>query len=170
MSLLKLIQNRYSVRSYSTKEIEKEKLDYILECARLAPSACNLQPWHFYIVKDVMAKAAVLKSYDREWMVDAPIYIVVSKNNAETWKRKDGKDSGDIDAAIVAEHICLAAADCDLGTCWVCNFDLKILTEALNIPQEEEAIAIFPLGYPREEKEEKLVKKRKSIEEITRWI
>lgn len=170
MSLLKLIQERYSVRNYSTKEVEREKLEYILECARLAPSACNFQPWRFYIIQDANVQSEVLRSYDRAWMYDAPIYIVVTKNTEESWKRKDGKDSGDIDAAIVAEHICLAAADCGLGTCWVCNFDLGILMKALNIPSEEEAIALFPIGYEAEDKNVKPAKKRKTLDEITRWI
>ncbi len=60
MSLLKLIQERYSVRNYSTKEVETEKLEYILECARLAPSACNFQPWRFYIIQDPNVKSEVL--------------------------------------------------------------------------------------------------------------
>ena len=170
MSLLKLVQERYSVRNYSAREVEIEKLNYILECARLAPSACNFQPWRFYVVRDDNVKAEVLKSYDRVWMRNAPVYIVVTKNTEESWKRKDGKDSGDIDAAIVAEHICLAVADCGLGTCWVCNFDLKLLIEALNIPSQEEAIALFPIGYEAEKTEQQPTRKRKTLEEITRWI
>lgn len=170
MSLLKLIQERYSVRNYLNKEVEKEKLDYILECARLAPSACNFQPWRFYVIQNTDAKAEVLKSYDRAWMVNPPVYIVVTKNADEAWERKDGKSSGDIDAAIVAEHICLAAADCGLGTCWVCNFDLQILSSALNLPRNEEAIALFPIGYAADKEGNRPEKKRKTIDEITRWI
>lgn len=170
MNLLELIQNRYSVRNYLSKDVEDEKLHYILECARLVPSACNLQPWCFYVVRDESAKEALQKSYDREWFREAPLYIVVCKNTEQSWKRRDGRDFGDLDAAIVAEHICLATADIGLGTCWVCNFDLSVLTKALDIPKEQEAIAIFSVGYINEEKSQVPEKKRKSLDEITKWI
>ena len=170
MNLLELIQSRYSVRSYLSKDVEDEKLHYILECARLAPSACNLQPWYFYVVRDESTKEELQKSYDREWFREAPLYIVVCKDSEQSWKRRDGRDFGDVDAAIVAEHICLATADIGLGTCWVCNFDLSILTKALGIPKEQEAIAIFSVGYINEEKSRLPEKKRKSLDEITKWI
>lgn len=170
MTLLELIQNRYSVRAYLPDAVEDEKLNYILECARLAPSACNFQPWRFYVVKSDEAKKIVRKSYDRTWLDNVPLYIVVTKNNTESWKRNDGKDSGDIDAAIVAEHICLAATEQNLGTCWICNFHLSILSQGLNIPQDEEAIAIFPIGYEHKGKIPVPLKKRKSIDDVTRWI
>lgn len=170
MKLLKLIQKRYSVRNYLPQNVEDEKLNYILECTRLAPSACNYQPWFFYVIKDKMTKEAVIESYDRPWMKEAPVLIVVCKDSDISWKRTDGKDSGDIDAAIVAEHICLAAEDIGLGTCWVCNFNLECLTKALNIPQNMEAIAIFPIGYVDTEKSKVPAKKRKELDEITKWI
>jgi len=170
MNLLDLIQNRYSVRNYLSKEVEDEKIHYILECARLAPSAVNYQPWYFYIVRDEDVKEKVQKSYERAWFKEASLYIVVCKDSQQSWKRKDGKDFGDVDAAIVAEHICLATAEIGLGTCWVCNFDLSVLTEALDIPQEQEAIAIFSIGYIDEQKSQIPEKKRKSLDEITKWI
>lgn len=171
MTLKELLEKRYSVRAYLTKDVEPEKLDYILECARLAPSACNLQPWYFYVVKDSEARAGVRKAYDRQWMADAPVYIIVCKDSSQSWKRSsDGKDSGDIDAAIVSEHICLAAAELGLGTCWVCNFNLPLLTEVLHIASEQEAIAIFPIGYVDEAKSQIPEKKRKALSEIVRCI
>ena len=170
MKLLKLIQKRYSVRNYLPQPVEDEKLNYILECARLAPSACNLQPWFFYVVKDEKTKQAIIESYDRLWIKNAPVLLVVCKDSEASWKRADGKDSGDIDAAIVAEHICLAAAEQGLGTCWICNFKQEILSEALELPVHVEPIAIFPIGYIDKKTSKLPEKKRKTLSEIVRWI
>lgn len=171
MQLRKLIQNRYSVRAYLPNPVEREKIDYILECARLSPSACNLQPWKFYIITDPGLKQKVEESYNRDWFKSAPVYIIVCKDTAASWKRTatDGKDFSDVDAAIAAEHICLAAADIGLGTCWICNFNPDILKEALELPAHMEAIAIFPIGYIDEEKSKQPTKVRKQLHDITEW-
>ncbi|NDV94419.1 nitroreductase [Dysgonomonas sp. 521] len=171
MQLKGLIEGRYSVRAYSAQPVEPEKINYILDCARLAPSACNFQPWKFYVVTSEDIKAKVQQSYDREWFKTAPVHIVVCKDSSTSWKRKntDNKDFGDVDAAIAAEHICLAAAEIGLGTCWVCNFNPDILREALDIPAHQEAIAIFPLGYIDNEKSIRPEKNRKPLADITEW-
>lgn len=172
MKLKELIESRYSVRAYLPNPVEDEKVNYILECARLAPSACNFQPWKFYIVtsKDVVSK--IQESYNREWFKTAPMHIVVCKDTSASWKRAntDNKDFGDVDAAIAAEHICLAATEVGLGTCWVCNFDPALLNDALRLPDDFEAIAIFPLGYVDIDKSQLTNKKRKLLSEITEWI
>lgn len=171
MELKKLIENRYSVRAYLSRKVEREKVEYILDCARLAPSACNYQPWCFYVITDETLKEKVREAYNREWFKTAPMYIVVCKDSSQSWKRSatDGKDFGDVDAAIAGEHICLAAHSAGLGTCWVCNFDSEVLTEVLNIQGEKEPIAIFPLGYIDAENSKKPEQKRKSLAEITEW-
>lgn len=171
MELKKLIENRYSVRNYLSRPVEKEKIEYILECAHLAPSACNLQPWRFFVVANDKERFAVQETYNREWFKNAPIYIVVVKDATESWKRpSDGKDSGDIDAAIAAEHICLAAHEIGLGTCWVCNFDNIRLSEILGCTEGEEPIAIFPLGYIKDLDNKVSEKKRKTLDEIVTWL
>lgn len=172
MDLKKLSQERYSVRAYLPEEVEKEKLDYILECARLAPSACNYQPWFFYIVTSPEKKADLQASYNREWFKTAPMYIVVCSDHDQSWRRStyDGKDAADIDASIVSEHICLAATSVGLGTCWVCNFDPAQLRTLLDLPSNQEPIAIFPIGYVDEQKSKAPEKKRKDISEITTWL
>lgn len=171
MQLKKLIESRYSVRAYLSRPVEKEKINYILECARLAPSACNFQPWRFYVITDQQIKMKVQESYNREWFKAAPVNIIVCKDTSVSWKRKeDGKDYADIDAAIAAEHICLAAADAGLGTCWVCNYDPQVLDKALALPAGVETIAIFSLGYIDGENSRWAEKKRKPLDEITEWI
>jgi len=171
MDLKELIANRYSVRAYLSTDVEKEKLEYILDCARLAPSASNKQPWFFYVVTTPEEKQKVWEAYPREWLTNIPVYIVVCKDNVEVWRRNfDGKDSGDIDASIAGEHICLAAAQLGLGACWICNFDPDKLTYALDLPSCREPVAIFSIGYIDAEKSKMPDKKRKSLIEITKWI
>lgn len=172
MNLRELCEARYSVRAYLPQLVEKDKIEYILECARLAPSACNLQPWRFYVITDETVKSHIQEAYDRDWFRTAPAYIVVCKDSSQAWKRSnsDGKDFGDVDAAIAAEHICLAASEVGLGTCWVCNFKPDILGQVFSLPASEEAIAIFPLGYIDTEKSKVSEKKRKSLTDITKWI
>jgi len=171
MDLKELIANRYSVRAYLSKDVEADKLEYILECARLAPSASNKQPWFFYIAASPGAKQKVWESYPKDWLVNIPVYIVVCKNVDEAWVRSfDGMNSGDVDASITAEHICLAAADLELGSCWICHFDPDKLTKALDLPANRQPVAIFPIGYIDTEKSKNPHKKRKSISEISKWI
>ena len=149
MQIMDLIQKRSSIRNYADKRVEPEKLDYLLEAARLAPSACNFQPWHFVVIQSPEAKANIQSCYAREWFKSAPLYILVCSDHNQSWKRSfDNKDHADLDAAIAAEHICLVAAEQGLGTCWVCHFDAKRCAELFNLPAGVEAVAILPVGYP----------------------
>ena len=149
MDLKSILETRFSARSYQSKEVEKEKLDYILECARLSPSACNLQPWKFIIAKSADAKQKVIESYQRDWFSEAYCYIVVCGNHNEAWKRSDGKISTDIDISIAATNICLAVAELGLATCWIGNFKMEILSKNFNLPTYIEPVAIFPITYPK---------------------
>lgn len=163
-----LIQKRCSIRDYSDKPIEQEKLDYIIEAARLAPSACNLQPWRILIIQSDEGKEKIQMCYGRDWFKTAPLYMVICGDHSESWKRnQDEKDHADIDIAIATEHICLAAVEQGLGTCWVCHFDAKRCSELFNIPEDIEPIVIIPIGYPSDpDLFDKTPKKRKPINEI----
>ena len=99
MSFLDLVKARYSVRSYEQRIIEPEKLEYIMECTRLAPSAVNLQPWKFYIVSKTEDCDKIRQCYHREWFNEAPMYIIACSNHEESWKRRrsEPKDHADID-------------------------------------------------------------------------
>lgn len=167
-----LCEQRYSVRAFSSQEIEKEKIDYILHCAQLAPSAVNYQPWIFYVVKSKDAQHKIQQAYDRAWFTTAPLYIIVCKDSSQSWKRPlDDKDYGDVDAAITATHICTAAHEQELGICWVCNFNADMVKDALNINTPDiEPIVIFPIGYTDTENSKVPTKKRKEIDEIVKWI
>ena len=169
MDLLNLISKRRSIRDFKTDEIEQEKIDYILECARLAPSAVNFQPWKFLIVKSHEKKELLRQCYHREWFAYAPLYIIALEDTTQSWKRKsDNKDHGEIDLAIAIEHIVLAAEEKGLGTCWVCNFNTYLFKDLFNLPDHLVPIALIPIGYPA--KKEEKVSNRKSTEEITEII
>ena len=163
MNLLELIKERYSCRNYQTRSVEKEKLDYIMECVRLAPSAVNRQPWLFHIVKNENEKVKLQQCYNRDWIKTAPMYIIASILHDEEWIRSDGKHHGNIDIAIAVEHICLAATEQGLATCWVCNFDAARCKDLFRMPENEEPAVIIPLGYAADEMKPK---NRKLIDEI----
>ncbi|MCQ2253240.1 MAG: nitroreductase family protein [Bacteroidales bacterium] len=165
MTFNELSAFRSSVRKYTSEPVSEADITYILDCARLAPSAVNFQPWKFLVVESEEGREKNHKSYHREWFNDAPLYIICVADHSTSWKRGDGKDHADIDIAIAAEHICLAAAEKGLGSCWVCNFDPVLTKEYFNLPENEEPCVLIPIGhYPTD-----LVlneKKRKTLEEI----
>ena len=163
MEFLELVKRRYSCRYYQSKPVEQGKLDYIMECVRLAPSAVNRQPWKFRIIRSDEDRKKLCQCYSREWFTTAPVIIIASILHDEEWVRSDGKHHGDIDIAIAVEHLCLAAAEQGVGTCWVCNFDAKLCKSLFELSDNEEAAVLIPLGYPADELREK---NRKLISEI----
>ena len=165
MNFLELVKQRYSCRAYKSLGVEKEKLDYILECVRLAPSAVNKQPWRFRIVSKEEDKVRLQQCYNRDWFKSAPMYVIASVLHDEEWVRSDGKHHGDIDIAIAVEHLCLAATEQGLATCWVCNFDAVLCKELFNLSDNEEPAVLIPLGYAEDEVKPK---NRKPIETIVR--
>ena len=95
MAFLDLVKQRYSCRSYQERSVEQQKLDYVMECVRLAPSAVNKQPWMFRVVSSPADKAKLQECYNREWFNTAPMYIICSILHDQEWVRKDGKHHGD---------------------------------------------------------------------------
>lgn len=165
MNFKELCLKRESIRSYTTHEVEQEKLDYIFECVRIAPSAVNFQPWKFYIVRDTVSKSKLCECYNREWFKTAPMYIIACVRHDQEWVRKsDKKTHGSIDIAIAVEHLCLSATEQGLGTCWVCNFDVNLCCSHFQFPDEEEPIVLIPIGYSAVETSKS--KTRKNISEI----
>ena len=164
-----IVANRYSCRHYSQEPVSQEQILEILECASLAPSACNRQPWKFMVITAPEELSAVHASYNRDWIKEAPVAIIVLGNRNEAWHRSyDEYDATDIDIAITTEHICLAATSMGLGTCWICNFDPITLRTGMNIPEEWEPVAIIPVGKPAEDIAIP-EKKRKNNDEIIQW-
>ncbi len=144
---LELSKRRFSARKFTGQPVSQCDLDYILNAARLAPSACNRQPWKFIVVASEESKSKLRECYNREWFKSAPLYIICMKDTSTNWVRQyDGKPHGDIDVAIATEHLCLAATERGLGTCWVCNYDTEAVSR--QFPRENfEAVAIIPIGH-----------------------
>lgn len=168
MNLKSLLEKRFSVRFYQSEKVEKEKIEYLLQCARLAPSAVNYQPWLFIVIQSEEAKKKIQEAYPRDWFLEADCYIIVCGNHEESWKRADGKDVTDIDISIACTNICLAAEEIGLGTCWVGNFKEHIVRKNFNLPKHIEPIAIFPIGYPIQDIKIP-EKKRKDLSDIVEW-
>lgn len=171
MSLLTIAKERYSVRSYKDIPVEKEKILKIMEAARVAPSACNYQPWQFKVVQKKEMLSKVASSYSGSWIKEAPVIVVVCGDHRQSWHRNDGKDHMDIDIAIAVDHLTLAAADMGLGTCWICAFDAKKCHKILELPEHIEPVALIPVGYPAVKcNPDRHETKRKKLEKIVEWL
>lgn len=168
MEFYNLIETRESIRNFDpARQVPEEILNRILNAGRLAPSACNRQPWRFLLVSSREMLEKVCKCYNREWLKQAPHILVIVGLKDAAWVRGfDGYNSVGTDAAIAMTHIILAAENEGLGTCWVENYDPALLREALNIPDDQAAFGITPLGYPQQEYRKVGNKKRKSLEDI----
>ena len=166
MEFSEVIKNRYSVRAYKPVPVEDEKINEILEAARLAPTACNLQPFKFIVVHTKGKEEELTRIYRGSWFSQAPLVICACVVESEGWVRKDGANYSFIDLAIAVDHLVLAATDLGLGTCWVGAFDVKAAREVLKLPDDIEPVIFIPLGYPDDKPGVKL---RKPIEELVRY-
>jgi nitroreductase len=170
MKFLDLAKRRYSCRKFDKRPIEQDKLNLILEAARIAPSAANCQPWHFIVIQDKDVLKKIHSVYHRDWFRDAPCVMIICGDHSQSWKRKDGKDHSDIDIAIAVDHMTLQSAELGLGTCWICNFDNEICSKLLNLPSNLEPAVLLPVGYPLDSANpERHATKRKSLEEIVSY-
>ena len=173
---LEIIKNRQSDRSYVTKPVEKDKIQRIIEAGRLAPSACNAQPWKFIIVNDQDLKYKIADCTSTKilginhFTKQAPIHIVIVEEKANFTSNagsliKD-KHFPLIDIGITAQNICLQAEAEGLGTCMIGWFDEKKVKKLLNIPGSKRVPLIITLGYPAGEKRKK---RRKDIDQIVEY-
>jgi len=147
MLFSELIRNRYSVRRYKPTPVEQEKLNYVLEAMRLAPSALNNQPVRFIVLSTKGKKATIDKIFDQDWVSTAPYIIFACAVPSEGWVRSDGLDYTYIDVAIAMDHLILAATDVGLGTCWIASFNAQAVKEFLNLPNGINPVLATPLGY-----------------------
>jgi nitroreductase len=148
-----------------------EILEKILNAGRLAPSACNYQPWRFLVVSSGEVLHRVRESYNREWFKTAPHVLVATGIKSEAWVRSfDGYCSVETDVAIAMTHILLAAENEGIGACWVAAFDPGLLRKALNIDKAFEIYALSPLGYPKPGYRKSTGKKRKPLDNIVEYL
>jgi len=176
-NFLDLVKTRQSDRAYDTsKPVEQEKLDYIFETVRLAPSACNAQPWKFVVVTDPELKKQTASAIAdktlgmNHFTFQAPVIIIVIEESANFTSRAGSfvkqKHFPDIDLGIAAAHITLAAAEQGLGSCIIGWFDEKKMRDVLGIPSSKRPILAITLGYSTQANREK---SRKDLKEVVSY-
>lgn len=148
MDIYQAIETRRSVRSYQDREIPDDLLQRVLEAARLAPSANNLQPWKFILVRDLDLKEKLVPLCASQGFIAGAPIVVVACGLPTRGGIGGYASSMMVDVAIAFDHLTLAAAAEGLGTCWVGAFDNDGVKQLLGIPQEVQVVVISPLGYP----------------------
>ena len=171
MDFKELAKKRFSVRKYSDRPVEQEKLDRILEMLLIAPTAKNQQPQRVYVLqsKEALEKIDTLTLC----RFGAPVVLLFTYNEDEQWRHPDEKGvcSGIEDVSIVATHIMLAAAELDLDTVWCNGFPHKRLEKAFRLPKNEHSVILMPIGYRADDaKPSPMHKATKLLEEMVKIL
>ncbi len=174
MDFSELVQARRSLRHYSSRPIPQEDVLKCLEAARVAPSACNSQPWHFIVIDDPALKTRVA---DRifsgiysmnQFAKEAPVLVAVVARRSKLMASLGGQVRDThynlVDIGIACEHLVLQAQDLGIGSCWIGWFNEKVLKKELGVSRGEKIDIVISLGYPKEARE--ATKVRKTLEEI----
>jgi nitroreductase len=165
MDFQELIRIRRSIRAYSPTPVSDDVLRRVLEAGRVAPTACNLQPFQLLVITNPEVRAQLKDVYGREWFWKAPVIIAGCVEPAKAWTRNDGFNAAEVDIAIVMDHIILAATEEGLGTCWICAFDEAKAKRILGVPDDVRIVAMTPLGIPAAQPAPFV---RKSLRELVR--
>ena len=171
MELFQAIRARRSIRHYLEKPVEPEKLQRILDAARLAPSANNRQEWRFVVVRDREKRQQMIAAAaNQEFVGQAPVVIACCSVEDQTIMRC-GHPAYAIDLAIAIDHMTLAAAALDLGTCWIGSFFEDSVRQLLKIPQSVRIVELLTLGYPAEHPDPRPRKALKDImcDDVWAW-
>lgn len=148
MNFLEIAKKRHSVRNYSDKKVEPEKLDKILLAAHVAPTAANLQPVKLIVVQSDEGLDKIGKAAD---IYGAPLAIIVCCEHTKAWTRPfDKKQTVDIDASILTDHMMIEATEVGLGSVWVCYFKSDVIKQEFDLPETLEPINILAVGYSDE--------------------
>jgi len=142
MDVFEAIQERRSIRNYQDNPVEREKLERILEAGRLAPSAKNVEPWHFIAVTDAQKRKALSGGTWAKFLSQSPLVIVACGD------KKASPDWYAIDVALAVENIVLTAVSEGLGTCCVGSFSEKDVKALLKVPENFEVLVMLAVGYP----------------------
>ncbi|NLO73535.1 MAG: nitroreductase [candidate division WS1 bacterium] len=166
MTVHEAIQKRFSARSYLDKPVEQEKLERVLEAARLAPSAGNRQEWRFVVVRDAATRKLLADAANGQAFVGQAPVVIAACAAGEQHVMSCGQLCYPIDVAIALEHIALQATEEGLGTCWIGAFKEDEVRKILGIPADVRVVELMPLGYPATDGSPK---RRLSSEEIVKW-
>ncbi len=165
MDLMHAIRSRRSIRDYQDRPVEEEKLLAVLDAGRLAPSARNMQDWKFIVVRDAATRQKLaVAARDQQFVGQAP--VVIAACGTSDLVMTCGQPAYAIDVAIALDHMTLAAASLDLGTCWIGAFYEDQVKEILGVPQDIRVVALLPLGYPADEP---APRPRKNLDDIVAW-
>ena len=167
MDVMEAIRERCSVRSYQNRAVEKEKLEKVLEAARLAPSASNRQEWRFVVVQDKDIRKRLAQAAKNQTFVGEAPVIIAACAKSDDHIMTCGQLCYPIDVAIAIEHMALKATEEGLGTCWIGAFYEEKVKEILGIPQDIRVVELLILGYPANPSSDH--KDRLSIEEIVMY-
>ncbi len=178
MSFLELAAKRQSCRRYTTTEVPREALQRCVEAARLAPSACNSQPWTFLVVdrdplRTKVAQAAFAGIYSmNKFAIPAPVLVAVVTERSRFAAALGGKFRGTqfslMDVGIACEHFVLQAEEEGLGTCWLGWFDEKAVKRLLGLSRRDKVDTLIGVGYPADDTVRE--KKRRPTEEMSRFV
>lgn len=148
MDFLEIAKTRFSVRNYTDRKVEEEKIDKILNSAHVAPTAANLQPVRLIVIQKKEGLESISKAAN---IYGAPLAILVCADHSKAWKRPfDGKKTTDIDASILTDHMMLQATELNLGSVWICYFKPDIIKQEFQLPDYLEPINILAIGYSNE--------------------
>ena len=148
MTVEDAIKTRCSVRSYTDRAVEDEKVHQVLEAARLAPSASNRQEWRFVVVTDKNKKNQLAKAAAGQMFIGAAPCVIACCAETDLHEMKCGQMTYPIDLAIAIDHMTLRAVELGLGSCWIGAFYEAEVKKVLNIPEEIRVVELLPLGYP----------------------
>ena len=149
MDFIEIAKKRYSVRSYKDKKVEEEKLQKILEAARVAPTAANLQPVRLIAVQ---GREGLAKTGKGANPYGATLAVIVCADHGKAWVRPfDKKQTTDIDASILTDHMMLQATELGLGSVWICYFKPDVIRKEFGLPDDLEPVNILAVGYSDEE-------------------
>jgi nitroreductase len=166
MELMEAIKNRQSTRHYEERPVPEDKLHYVLEAARLAPSASNRQRWKFIVVRDSERRRELCRAAaGQRHVAQAPVIIAAVATMPE-YVMMNEIPTHPVDLAIAVDHMTLAAVDQGLGTCWIGRFDQAVAKDILKVPDKYRVVALLTLGFPQKVQRRKV---RKSLEEIVRY-
>ena len=180
MTVRDAIARRVSCRAYQPTPVPQAQLMHILEAARLAPSACNQQPWRFAVVRNPglrrrIVEEGFLPGIKMTWAIDAPVHVVIGMERSFVTHRLAASVSGVdypwVDIGIAGEHPVLAATELGLGTCWIGWIKPRAIARIVGWPRSVKPVVVITVGYPSEVETEKLpASRRKSLDEIVSWL
>ena len=170
LDVFEAIKKRRSVRAYADEKVSEEDIERLIEAARWAPSAGNIQPWEFVVVKDVETKRKLSEAaLNQTFIQKAPVVIVVCAdlNRSSRGYGSRGKHLYSLqDTAAATENILLAAQELGLATCWVGAFREKEVAKAVKAPRNLKPVAIVPVGHPAERP---VAPPKRSVNEIVHY-